>query len=59
MDGRAGDGKGESSRCMKPCLDANSDLLDDSGGIASEEGFRRKAMVGGILREERIMVDDG
>lgn len=43
---------------MKPCLSVSSDLLDDSVGVANDEGFRRKAMVGGILREERIMTVD-
>lgn len=40
---------------MKPCLGARSSLLDDSVGVDSDEGFRRMAMVGGILREERII----
>lgn len=43
---------------MKPFLGVSSCLLDDNVGIASDEGFRRNAMVGGILREERIIVVD-
>lgn len=45
---------------MRPCLGVSSCLPNDDsvGVVASEEGFRRKAMVGGILRDERIIVVD-
>ena len=43
---------------MKPCLGASSDLLDDSVGVVSDEGVRRRAILGGILREERIIMID-
>lgn len=58
IDGRAGDGKGESRRCRKPYFATNSAEFDDKVGVEFDDGARRIAMVGGSLREERIIVDD-
>lgn len=43
---------------MKPCLaTASSYLVEAMVGVDSVEGIRRMAMVGGICRDERIIVD--
>lgn len=58
IDGRAGDGKGESRRCRKPYFATNSAEFADKVGVEFDDGTRRMAMVGGSLREEIIIVGD-
>lgn len=58
IEGSAGDGKGESRRCRKPYLAANSLEFEDNVGVEFDDGTRRIAMVGGIWREERIILGD-
>ena len=58
IEGSAGDGKGESRRCRKPYLATNSLEFEDNVGVEVDDGTRRIAMVGGIWREERIILDD-
>lgn len=56
IDGRAGDGKGESRRCRKPYFATNSAEFDDRVSVEFDDGTRRMAIVGESLREERIIV---
>lgn len=55
MEGRAGEGSGEASRCWKPnCLENSSALVLKDG---VEEAVRRKVLVGRACRAEWIMVE--
>ncbi len=56
IEGSAGDGKGESRNWRNPYFAVNSAGLTAKVGVEFADGTRRIAVVGGILREEIIIL---